>query len=60
MAGKGRALAVGLYVTFYYAGASAGSSGPARLWAAHGWPGCVALIVCVQATLAAIAWVGLP
>jgi predicted MFS family arabinose efflux permease len=60
VAGKGRALAVGLYVTFYYAGASAGSSGPAGLWQAYGWPGCVALIVVVQATLAAIAWVGLP
>jgi len=57
---KGRALAVGLYVTFYYAGASAGSTGPAWLWHAYGWPGCVTLIVCVQALLASIAWVGLP
>jgi MFS family permease len=60
VAGKGRALAVGLYVTFYYAGASAGSSGPAGLWQAYGWPGCVALIVAVQAALAALAWFGLP
>jgi len=60
VAGKGRALAVGLYVTFYYAGASAGSTGPAWIWHAYGWPGCVAIIVCVQATLACIAWFALP
>jgi YNFM family putative membrane transporter len=55
-----RALAVGLYVTFYYAGGSFGSSAPSLLWGAFGWTGCVALIVCVQLTLAAIAWFGWP
>jgi predicted MFS family arabinose efflux permease len=55
-----RALAVGLYVTFYYAGASLGSTGPAWLWRAYGWAGCVALIVCVQIALGAIAWFALP
>ena len=60
VAGKGRALAVGLYVTFYYAGASAGSTGPAWIWHAYGWPGCVLLIVLVQAALASIAWFCLP
>jgi predicted MFS family arabinose efflux permease len=60
VAGEGRALAVGLYVTFYYVGASLGSTGPAWLWRAYGWPGCVGLIIGVQATLAMIAWFGLP
>jgi MFS family permease len=59
-AGEGRALAVGIYVTFYYAGASLGSTGPAWLWKSYGWPGCVAMIVWVQIVLGAIAWLGLP
>jgi YNFM family putative membrane transporter len=55
-----RALAVGIYVSFYYAGGSFGSSAPAWLWDRFGWPGCVGLIVCVQATLAMIATFGWP
>ena len=58
-----RALAVGLYSTFYYAGGSAGGSAPAPFWNAAGWPGCVALVVLVQLTGAAIAltsWTGAP
>jgi MFS transporter, YNFM family, putative membrane transport protein len=50
-----RALAVGLYSTFYYTGGSAGGSAPAIVWNAAGWPGCVALVVVVQLTGAAIA-----
>ena len=50
-----RALAVGLYSTFYYAGGSAGGSAPAPFWNAAGWPGCVGLVVLVQLTGAAIA-----
>ena len=56
-----RALAVGVYVSFYYAGGTFGSSAPGWLWEAYGWPGCVALIVSVQAVLAMIAvfgWAG--
>ncbi len=60
VAKHGRALAVGLYVTFYYAGGSFGSSAPSVLWEAFGWTGCVILIVCVQVTLAGIAWFGWP
>lgn len=60
VAGEGKALAVGLYVTFYYAGASLGSTGPAWIWRAYGWPGCVALIVAVQMVLTGIAWFGYP
>jgi YNFM family putative membrane transporter len=55
-----RALAVGIYVSFYYTGGSFGSSGPAWLWGKFGWPGCVGLIVCVQAVLALIALFGWP
>ncbi|MBC8164826.1 MAG: MFS transporter [Bryobacteraceae bacterium] len=43
-----KALAVGLYVTFYYIGGSIGSSVPGYLWNVGGWPACVALFVAVQ------------
>ena len=55
-----RALAVGLYVTFYYAGGSFGATAPGWLWESYGWPGCVVLIIGVQAVLAAIAWFAWP
>jgi predicted MFS family arabinose efflux permease len=60
---EGRAAAVGLYVTFYYAGGSAGSAVPGLLWAHPRWSACVALTVAVQALtilLAAIFWEPLP
>ena len=58
-----RALAVGLYSTFYYAGGSVGGALPSLLWNAGGWSACVALIVAVQMTGVAIAltfWRGSP
>ena len=51
----GRALAVGLYSTFYYIGGSIGSALPAAVWARGGWTACVALIVGVQIVMAIIA-----
>ena len=51
-----RALAVGLYATFYYLGGSAGASLPALAWRAGGWTACVALIAAVQLCTLAIAW----
>jgi MFS family permease len=45
---RDRALAVGLYSTFYYAGGSVGGAAPSALWSRGGWPACVALIVIVQ------------
>ena len=45
---RDRALAVGLYSTFYYAGGSLGAVAPAALWNIGGWPACVALTVLVQ------------
>jgi predicted MFS family arabinose efflux permease len=56
---ESRASAVGLYVTFYYLGGSAGSAVPGWFWARGGWHACVALIVGVQLltiTLALIFW----
>jgi MFS transporter, YNFM family, putative membrane transport protein len=52
---RDRALAVGIYSTFYYIGGSVGGALPAALWNLGGWRGCVALIVVVQLTGAAIA-----
>ncbi|MEO8130799.1 MAG: MFS transporter [Bryobacteraceae bacterium] len=43
-----KALAVGLYVTFYYAGGSVGSWVSGYLWSLGGWPACVALFASVQ------------
>ena len=43
-----RALAVGMYSTFYYAGGSTGGALPSIFWRAGGWPACVAFVVLVQ------------
>jgi MFS transporter, YNFM family, putative membrane transport protein len=51
-----RALALGLYVSFYYAGGSFGGTAPGWLWQRFGWPGCVALVVAVQVVIASVAW----
>lgn len=51
-----RALALGLYVSFYYGGGTLGGTAPGWLWQTFGWPGCVALVIAVQMVVAAIAW----
>jgi MFS transporter, YNFM family, putative membrane transport protein len=51
-----RALAVGVYSTFYYAGGSTGAALPSLFWNAGGWPACVTLVVLVQGAGAAIAF----
>jgi MFS transporter, YNFM family, putative membrane transport protein len=53
-----RALAVGLYVTFYYIGGSVGSTAPGWIWHAAGWTGCVGLVIFMQAMLMLIARYG--
>ncbi|MGE5647423.1 MAG: MFS transporter [Acidobacteriota bacterium] len=52
---ENRALAVGLYASFYYLGGSAGATLPAYAWRFGGWPGCVTLILLAQAATLAIA-----
>jgi len=51
-------MAVGLYVTCYYLGGSAGAAIPGWLWNLGGWTGCVALVLVVQAATVALAWRG--
>ena len=53
-----RALAVGIYVSFYYIGGSVGSTGPSWLWDGWRWPGCVAAAIAVQVVLALTVWFG--
>jgi YNFM family putative membrane transporter len=53
---RDRALAVGVYSTFYYGGGSTGGVLPAMFWSRGGWSACVALVVAVQALGAAIAF----
>ena len=49
------ALAVGLYVSFYYVGGSVGGTVPGYLWALGGWPACVALFAVMQSITVGIA-----
>ncbi|MCE5215779.1 hypothetical protein LLH03_02005, partial [bacterium] len=54
-----KALAVGLYVTFYYVGGSVGATLPGCVWSLGGWPACVALFALVQiitVTIALTTW----
>ncbi|MDR3630488.1 MAG: MFS transporter [Desulfocapsaceae bacterium] len=55
-AGKARSSAAGLYVALYYFGGFLGSVIPGFFWGLTGWPGCVALIICMQAAILCIAW----
>lgn len=45
---RNRALAVGMYATFYYLGGSAGGAIPGLFWNLGGWTACVAFIAAVQ------------
>jgi MFS family permease len=50
-----RSSAVGIYVSCYYIGGSAGAVAPAMVWVHAGWPGCVALVSAVMLAMAALA-----
>lgn len=56
VARSAKSTAVGLYVTFYYIGGSFGGVIPAIAWRDAGWPGCVAIVACVQLIVLALAW----
>jgi len=55
VAQRNRALAVGIYVTFYNLGGSAGAALPGLFWRIGGWRACVGLIVLVQVVTVALA-----
>jgi MFS transporter, YNFM family, putative membrane transport protein len=50
-----RALAIGLYSTFYYVGGSIGAAAPSQFYAWGGWPACAAFIATVQVVTVLIA-----
>lgn len=54
-AGEARSSAAGLYVALYYLGGCAGSILPGFLWEQAGWPGCVGMILGMQAIAVLIA-----
>jgi len=54
-ADRNRAMAVGLYASFYYAGGCFGATLPAYAWRLGGWPACVGLVALAQMTTLAIA-----
>jgi YNFM family putative membrane transporter len=51
---EGRSSAVGLYVTFFYIGGSAGAFFPGLAWAKYGWPSTVGMLVISLVIIAAI------
>jgi len=55
-AGPARAAAVGMYVTCYYAGGSAGGVLPAPVWTHAGWPGVVVLLTLAGVLSSTIGW----
>ena len=57
-ASHNKALAVGLYVTFYYLGGCIGGELPGYLWRFGGWSACVALVIFVQMSTIAITLTG--
>jgi len=57
---RARSTAVGLYVTSYYVGGSLGGIAPAWIWSHLGWPGCVALVLAVQAGAITVTWLVWP
>ena len=49
-----------MYVTCYYVGGSLGGVLPASIWSHLGWPGCVALVLAVQAVAITVTWLVWP
>lgn len=57
---QARSTAVGLYVTSYYIGGALGGVLPGGIWIHFGWPGCVALVLLVQAAAMTVTWLVWP
>ena len=53
---RGASSAVGLYVSSFYVGGSAGAALGALAWIAGGWPACVALVLGMLAIMGAVVW----
>ena len=56
---RDRALAVGLYSTFYYAGGSVGGAAPSALWIARrlaGVRGVIVVVQCVGVVISLTQW----
>ena len=53
---RGASSAVGLYVSAFYVGGSAGAALGALAWIAGGWPACVALVLGMLAIMGAVVW----
>ena len=51
---SGRTSAIGLYATSYYVGGSVGAVLPGLTWSIGGWPACVAMVLVMQALMAAV------
>jgi len=50
-----RSSAVGLYTSAYYLGGAFGGILPAAIWRLAGWPGCVAMAMCLQLFILGVA-----
>jgi len=51
---SGRTTAIGFYATSYYVGGSIGAVLPGLTWHTGGWPACVAMVLAIQALMAAV------
>src|SRR2546423_2325667 len=51
---SGRTSAIGFYATTYYVGGSIGAVLPGLAWNIGGWPACVAMVLAMQAFMAAV------
>ncbi|KAB2875381.1 MAG: MFS transporter, partial [Pseudorhodoplanes sp.] len=52
--------AIGLYVTAFYIGGSAGAVVPGLGWQSGGWPATVAFVLAMQAVMALVVWLAWP
>jgi YNFM family putative membrane transporter len=53
---RGASSAVGLYVSSFYVGGSAGAALGALAWIAGGWPACVMLVVVMLTLMGSVVW----